>query len=95
MAMNTWSRMGAATGDKKYFTKQWANFEAAMLKPANGKTTFGFWNTTDHLFYRDDRFVHTQIYWGRGNGWAMGGAFHPQAQGIAYPSQTSLAGCSA
>lgn len=72
MAMNTWARMGAATGDAKYFTKQWANFQAAMLLPADGKRTFGFWNTTDHLFYRDDRFLGTQIYWGRGNGWAMG-----------------------
>ena len=77
MAMNTWSRLGAATRDVRYFSKQWANFNAAMLEPANGDggkrgTTFGFWNTTQHLFYRDDRYVHTEIYWGRGNGWAMG-----------------------
>lgn len=77
MSMNTWSRLGAATGEVKYYAKQWANFNAAMLQPANGDgghkgTTFGFWNTTQHLFYRDDRYVHTEIYWGRGNGWAMG-----------------------
>lgn len=128
MSMNTWSRLAAATGEVKYFEKQWANFNAAMLLPANGDgghkgTTFGFWNTTQHLFYRDDRYVHTvrpatrpaarataparpallpmvslmpplladpqrvlssprppppppvsvqEIYWGRGNGWAIG-----------------------
>eukprot|EP01047_Picozoa_sp_COSAG01_P056545 COSAG01_NODE_6425_length_3674_cov_4.169790_5_plen_360_part_00 len=77
MSMNTWSRLAAVTGDAKYYEKQWTNFNAAMLLPANGDgvdkgTTFGFWNTSQHLFYRDDRYVHTEIYWGRGNGWAMG-----------------------
>ena len=36
MAMNTWARMGAATGEAKYFEKQWSNFNAAMLLPAEG-----------------------------------------------------------
>lgn len=72
MAMNTWARMGAATGEVKYYEKQWTNFQAAMLLPPDGKKTFGFWNSSTHLFYRDDRFLGTSIYWGRGNGWAMG-----------------------
>jgi rhamnogalacturonyl hydrolase YesR len=33
--------------------------------------TFGFWNATDRLFYRDDSFVHSRVYWARGNGWAI------------------------
>ena len=83
MAMATYSRMGNATGDRRYFYKQFANFNASVLARANGgKTapgagqqrpgaTYGFWNKSDNLFYRDDRFLGTQVYWGRGNGWAM------------------------
>jgi rhamnogalacturonyl hydrolase YesR len=33
--------------------------------------TFGFWNGSDSLFYRDDSFVYSRVYWGRGNGWAI------------------------
>lgn len=36
MAMNTWSRLAEVTGDNQYYKKQWANFNAAMLLPANG-----------------------------------------------------------
>jgi|EP01046_Picozoa_sp_COSAG06_P055690 hypothetical protein len=36
MAMNTWSRLAEVTGDTQYYEKQWANFNAAMLLPANG-----------------------------------------------------------
>eukprot|EP01051_Picozoa_sp_SAG22_P019262 SAG22_NODE_3501_length_1678_cov_5.132996_1_plen_344_part_00 len=47
MAMNTWARLAEVTGDVQYYEKQWANFNAAMLLPANGDgvdkgTTFGF-----------------------------------------------------
>eukprot|EP01051_Picozoa_sp_SAG22_P007326 SAG22_NODE_512_length_9579_cov_27.293143_2_plen_203_part_00 len=28
-------------------------------------------NETDRLFYRDDSFVHSRVYWARGNGWAF------------------------
>ena len=63
MAMNTWSRLAEVESDPQYYEKQWANFEAAMLLPANGDgeskgTQFGFWNTSQHLFYRDDCYVH-------------------------------------
>jgi rhamnogalacturonyl hydrolase YesR len=77
MAMSTYSRMGNATGDKRYLHKQFADFNTSVLARANGGgkgaagSTYGFWNLTDHLFYRDDRFLGTQVYWGRGNGWAI------------------------
>jgi rhamnogalacturonyl hydrolase YesR len=77
MAMSTYSRMGNATGEQRYFGKQFADFNTSVLASANGGakgspgSTYGFWNVSDHLFYRDDRFLGTQVYWGRGNGWAI------------------------
>jgi rhamnogalacturonyl hydrolase YesR len=79
MAMSTYSRMGNATGQTAYFDKQYANFNASALAPPDGlnksdirnHSTFGFWNKTDELFYRDERFLGTQVYWARGNGWAF------------------------
>ena len=49
--------------DRRYFEKQWTNFNAAMLEPANGDgghkgTTFGFWNTTQHLFCEKTQQFH-------------------------------------
>lgn len=72
MAMNTYARMGVATGNATYFEKQFANFNASVLAPADGlNQTYGFWNASDQLCYRDDRFLGTKIYWSRGNGWAI------------------------
>ena len=56
----------------EWFDKQWANFYTAALAPPNNLTTYGLWNATTHLFYRDSRFVGTDIFWGRGNAWAIG-----------------------
>ena len=36
MAMNTYARMGAATGDPRYFAKQFADFNASALTAADG-----------------------------------------------------------
>jgi rhamnogalacturonyl hydrolase YesR len=82
MAMNTWARMGNLTGDRRYFAKQFANFNASALTAANGRnksdtkdptaTAFGFWNASEQLFYRDTRFLGTDVFWSRGNGWALG-----------------------
>jgi rhamnogalacturonyl hydrolase YesR len=82
MAMNTYSRMGNATGDVRYFSKQFANFNASVLTAADGRNksegskdptarAFGFWNASAQLFYRDTRFLGTDIFWSRGNGWAL------------------------
>lgn len=71
MAMNTWSRLGAATGEQKYFDQQFYDFSAAALEgPTNN--TYHFWSDQYNLFYRDDRFLNSTTFWGRGNGWAMG-----------------------
>lgn len=84
MAMSTYSRLGNVTEDSSYrssvITKQWMNFNASALAPADAKNrgvaegdgrTFGFWNASDRLFYRDDSFIFSRVYWGRGNGWAI------------------------
>ena len=71
--MNTLARMGTATGQGKYFEKQFANFKASALDAADYVNTFGFWNATECLFYRDERFLGSDVFWGRGNGWAIGG----------------------
>ena len=70
MAMAPLSRLGALTGQHKYFDKQWANWRSSMLEPPSSSSQ-GLWNATDRLFHRDDTKVGTKIYWGRGNGWAM------------------------
>jgi len=72
MAMNTYARLGKTTGDKKYFDKMFANFNASALAGPDQKTTYHFWSDKYNLFYRDDRFLNTNVFWGRGNGWAMG-----------------------
>ena len=82
--MSTYSRLGNVTTDSKYrssvIAKQWMNFNASALAPADAKNrgvaegngrTFGFWNASDRLFYRDDSFIFSRVYWGRGNGWAI------------------------
>ena len=65
MGMNPYSRLGNATSDLKYFTQMFSMFSQSCLPGG----AYQFWNVSDHLFYRDDRFLHSQVYWGRGNGW--------------------------
>ena len=84
MAMNTWSRIGNVTGDQRYFDQQFKLFSAAALEGPSGNTppgrppapgvkaTYHFWSDQYNLFYRDDRFLNTTTFWGRGNGWAIG-----------------------
>ena len=84
MAMSTYSRLGNVTEDSNYrssiLAKQWMNFNASAIAPADAQNrgvaegngrTFGFWNASDHLFYRDDSFIFSRVYWARGNGWAI------------------------
>jgi rhamnogalacturonyl hydrolase YesR len=64
MSPPSMARMGAATGDPKYFqlldTMYWAA-EKPLFDPAHG------------LFWRDGSFVNKPIYWSRGNGWVVAG----------------------
>ena len=76
MAMAPLSRLGALTGNAKYFDKQFANWNASMLQPRRSASSsahgsYGLFNRTDRLFMRDDRNLWHDGYWGRGNGWAM------------------------
>jgi hypothetical protein len=114
MSMNTYSRLAAATATTpsgsndgvpatgatpmQLFEKQWSNFHQAALAPADNLTAYGFWNASASLFYRDSRFYGTEIFWGRGNAWAIGAlvaaiqygnattAEQRQQQGVAAPA---------
>jgi rhamnogalacturonyl hydrolase YesR len=64
------ARLGAATGEKKYFDylhRMWRDTAAALYDPA------------ERLFYRDGRYSDLtltngrKIFWSRGNGWVMAG----------------------
>lgn len=58
------ARVGAATGQAKYFSlldTMWADASKALYDPVQ------------KLFWRDSTFVNTDTYWSRGNGWVMGG----------------------
>ncbi len=70
MAPPLWSRMYAATGDKKYITyldEEWA------------KTSARLYDTQEHLYARDSSYLPRteangkKIFWSRGNGWVMAG----------------------
>jgi rhamnogalacturonyl hydrolase YesR len=70
MAPPLWSRMYAATGDKKYITyldEEWA------------KTSARLYDAQEHLYARDSSYLTRteangkKIFWSRGNGWVMAG----------------------
>jgi rhamnogalacturonyl hydrolase YesR len=70
MAPPVWSRMYAATGDRKYITyldEEWA------------KTSGRLYDTQEHLYARDSTYLTRteangkKMFWARGNGWVMGG----------------------
>ena len=70
MAPPVWSRMYAATGDRKYIDyldEEWA------------KTSARLYDTKEHLYFRDSTYLTRteangkKMFWSRGNGWVMGG----------------------
>ncbi|MBN1599318.1 MAG: glycoside hydrolase family 88 protein [Bacteroidales bacterium] len=70
MAPPAFARVYTATGNIKYLDyldKHW------------WLTSDYLYDTTEHLFYRDDRFFNARtengkkVFWSRGNGWVMGG----------------------
>jgi len=70
MAPPVWSRMYAATGDRKYIDyldEEWA------------KTSDRLYDTKEHLYFRDSTYLTRteangkKMFWSRGNGWVMGG----------------------
>jgi len=70
MAPPVWSRMYAATGDRKYIDyldEEWA------------KTSGRLYDTEEHLYARDSTYLTRieangkKMFWSRGNGWVMAG----------------------
>ena len=71
MAMPVFAKLGVLYDDPKYFTKMHALY-------VDAKTTRGFYNTTDKLWWRDATFKPPFVtpggkpsYWSRGNGWVF------------------------
>ncbi len=70
MGPTVWAQMYTATGDQKYLTylnEEWA------------KTSDLLYDTKEHLYARDISYLTRKeangqkMFWGRGNGWVMGG----------------------
>ena len=70
MAPPAWVRLYAATGDERYLNfavKEW------------WRTTDYLYDKEEHLFFRDSTYFKKteangkKVFWGRGNGWVMGG----------------------
>jgi len=70
MAPPVWSRMYAATGDRKYIdylNEEWARTSARL------------YDNEEHLYARDSNYLTRteangkKMFWARGNGWVMGG----------------------
>jgi rhamnogalacturonyl hydrolase YesR len=70
MAPPVWSRMFAATNDRKYISyldEEWA------------RTSDRLYDTNEHLYARDSSYLTRteangkKMFWARGNGWVMGG----------------------
>jgi rhamnogalacturonyl hydrolase YesR len=70
MAPPVWSRMYAATGDRKYIDYldgEWA------------KTSARLYDSKEHLYFRDSTYLTRtetngkKMFWSRGNGWVMAG----------------------
>jgi unsaturated rhamnogalacturonyl hydrolase len=70
MAPPTWARMYVATGDKKYI---------GYLDEEFAKTSQLLYDPVAHLYSRDATFIAKKekngekMFWGRGEGWVMGG----------------------
>jgi unsaturated rhamnogalacturonyl hydrolase len=64
MAPPVFVKLSAATGD--------AHYREAM-HPLYWDAVAALWNEPNHLFYRDSRYLGTQVFWGRGNGWVLAG----------------------
>ncbi len=70
MAPPAWVQLSAATGEKKYLdyaVQEW------------WRTTDYLYDKEEHLYFRDSNYFKKResngkkVFWGRGNGWVMGG----------------------
>jgi rhamnogalacturonyl hydrolase YesR len=70
MAPPVWMRLYAATGDERYMNYAVTNW---------WRTTASLYDKDEHLFFRDSAYFNKKeangknVFWGRGNGWVMGG----------------------
>jgi len=70
MAPPAWIRLYAVTGDTRYLDFAIDNW---------WRTSDFLYDKKEHLFFRDSTYFNKQeangknVYWGRGNGWVMGG----------------------
>ena len=70
MAPPTWIALAKATADERYLVHADREFWA---------TTDYLYDRSEHLYYRDSRFISQRdargrkIFWGRGNGWVFAG----------------------
>jgi rhamnogalacturonyl hydrolase YesR len=70
MAPPVYAKLAAITGDEKYLKFMQAEYEATVKL---------LYDNAEHLFARDYRFLAQReengkkIFWGRGNGWVIGG----------------------
>lgn len=71
MTMSTWSRIGDITKDQQYFDHMFATFNtSALTSIADGG--YALYSDQQHLFTRNPPKGPDDVYWSRGNGWAMG-----------------------
>ena len=70
MAPPAWLRLYSATGDERYLNFAVTNW---------WRTTDFLYDQDEHLFFRDSTYFDKKeangkkVFWGRGNGWVMGG----------------------
>ncbi|HEY1148566.1 MAG TPA: glycoside hydrolase family 88 protein, partial [Pseudoduganella sp.] len=70
MGPPAWARLYAATGDQRYLDFAVKNWWI---------TSDYLYDGEEHLYYRDSRYFKqreangSKVFWGRGNGWVMGG----------------------
>jgi len=70
MGPPAWARLTTATGDQRYLDFAIKNWWL---------TSDYLYDKQEHLYYRDSRFFEQReangkkVFWGRGNGWVMGG----------------------
>jgi chondroitin AC lyase len=70
MAPPAWTRLSSATGDPRYLQYAVSNWWV---------TSDYLYDPEEHLFYRDNTYFNRleangkRVFWGRGNGWVMGG----------------------
>ncbi|HEY7493837.1 MAG TPA: glycoside hydrolase family 88 protein [Candidatus Tectomicrobia bacterium] len=73
MALPAFAKLGKLDNNNSYFERMYELFHYT-------KTTLGLYDTTAHLYYRDEKYIYPakrsphgdKVFWSRGNGWALG-----------------------